>query len=520
MGNIQIDEHADLGCPPGRSGDNGEDALLHSALDAAVANNAEASAINNGTERWSYSELQRQSFRFANWLIQLGVQRGDRVLVRLTNTREFAAILFGCSRIGAVMVPISTEMRQFHLRAVIGDADPRLVVTTDSDVPLMSQVTERPVHALSAVVEQMRKLPMTAPAVPTPAPNDLALLIYTSGSTALPKAVVCPHAQVAFAAHAIAAELGYQTDDVVLCRLPFSFDYGLYQLLLASIAGCEVFVPPADSPDLQLLQWIRRHGVTVVPIVPSLGQMLVRLAGRTSDQTSLRMITNTGAALNEDLIRQLQKAFPNVTIRLMFGITECKRVSILEGDGVLLRPTSVGRPLGGTSVTIVDDDDQPLPPGRTGQIVVRGPHVMAGYWNAPELTMQRFRLDRETGTVALYTGDYGYLDAEGYLYFAGRRDDLFKRRGTRVSVLEIEAAAVDIPGVRAAAVLPPTADGDLVMFVDAALTGPEVLREMSVRLEPAKVPSHCHVVASLPLTPNGKTDKKSLADHLLKGATS
>jgi acyl-CoA synthetase (AMP-forming)/AMP-acid ligase II len=195
----------------------------------------------------------------------------------------------------------------------------------------------------------------------------------------------------------------------------------------------------------------------------------------------------------------------------MFGISECKRVTIMPPAAELDRPGSVGLPLPGTEVVIVDEAGRPVPAGQTGEIVVRGPHVMAGYWRAPEITARTFRPDPGTGQVSLHTGDYGRLDADGYLYFEGRRDDMFKHRGARVSTIEIEAAALDIPGVRGAVAVPPADGEQLTIFVATELAAPAVLRELAARLEAAKVPAVCHVVAEIPLTANGKNERKQLA---------
>jgi acyl-CoA synthetase (AMP-forming)/AMP-acid ligase II len=162
-------------------------------------------------------------------------------------------------------------------------------------------------------------------------------------------------------------------------------------------------------------------------------------------------------------------------------------------------------------VTVVDDDGRPVPPGTLGELVVRGPHVMAGYWRRPELTAQRFRL-AEGLFPELHTGDYGWLDEDGYLYFSGRRDDIYKSRGFRVSATEVEAAALRVAGVRAAAVLPPGGDRpDAVLYVVTDLDRDEVLGRLREQIEPYKVPARCILVETMPLNANGKTDKVALA---------
>lgn len=166
---------------------------------------------------------------------------------------------------------------------------------------------------------------------------------------------------------------------------------------------------------------------------------------------------------------------------------------------------------------ILAADGSELPAGETGEIVAAGPHVMPGYWRAPELTARTFRRDETTGGIRLHTGDHGRLDADGYLYFEGRHDDMFKRKGVRMSTCEIEAAAMDIPGVAAAAVIPPSDTRDLAIYVESDLPPTTVLRELAERLEPQKVPSLCHVVDRLPLTAHGKNATAELT-LLVEGA--
>lgn len=480
---------------------------LHGLLDEAAAAAPRAPAIRDSADGWTYSRLARLSHAVSHWLAERGVSAGDRVLVQASNGRELAAILFGCSRRGAIFVPVNPGMKPFHLRSVFANCEPRIALVDDGTAGAIRQLTEADVHELHAIWPDVEDSP-TSCAGPEVTGRDVAVLNYTSGSTAAPKAVVCPHAQMVFAATAINSMLGYRHDDVIFCRLPLSFDYGLYQILLGCLARAEVIV--ADSgPDL--LGQVRRTGATVVPVVPSLASMLTALAGRDPAPASVRLFTNTGAALPQATIDALRTRFPGARVARMFGTTECKRISIMRPELELERPASVGLPLPGTEVVILDDAGRPRPAGQTGEIVVRGPHVMAGYWRAPEVTARTFRRDERTGQVWLHTGDYGHLDSDGYLYFTGRRDDMFKHKGTRVSTLEIEAAAMDIPGVRGAVVGPPADGGDLEICVATELAPHIVLRELAARLEAPKVPAVCHVVAEIRLTLNGKNERTQLS---------
>ncbi len=494
---------------PGMRSSNGNGDVLHDFLDNTATHHAHASAVTDSSGSWTYAELASASTAIAKWLIDKGVQPGDRVAARAIAHRAVAALLFGCSRIGAIFVPVSPSLKSYQLETILDDAEPALFLTDDP-----SQREWSPVRTHDLVATVMALEAHSRPSAVSDLTNSQqpVLLFYTSGSTAAPKGVLCTHRQVCFAAHAIAERLRYQSGDVVWCRLPLSFDYGLYQILLSTVAGCELVL--ADTcQHAGLLAELRRCGATVVPLVPSLATMLLTLARRHSDRElpPIRLFTNTGEHLPTTTARELRARFPGAGVQMMYGTTECKRISIGDVDGDLTRPNSVGRPLTGTSVQIVDDANLTVPPGEIGEITVRGPHLMTGYWRDPQLTSQTYRTDPATHEWALHTGDYGWLDADGYLYFHARYDNIFKRRATRVSTTEIEAAAEALPGVHTAVATPPTADRDLALYITGTSTPADVLRALRTMLDPAKVPTTCHHLDTLPLTPNGKIDRSHLA---------
>ncbi|MET3805467.1 amino acid adenylation domain-containing protein [Nakamurella sp. UYEF19] len=486
------------------------DAPLFAILAEAAAHHPDRPAVRDSDGDWTYAQLLEQSLRVSGYLQAQGIRRGDRVLVQLPNVREFVALLFGCARGGVAVVPLNPDMKTYHLRAVLSDCSPSLAVATTGRAPDLAEIGGVPVLTTAQLWAELGPVEQSVPAAGHG--EDVGTLIYTSGSTAAPKGVICPQAQMAFAARAIGSQLGYRNDDVVYTRVPLSFDYGMFQIMLSALAGSELVL--AAGPDLTLLNEIREYGATVVPAVPSLSVMLNRLAARDDRPTSLRLVTNTGAALQQSTIDELRARFPGLRVARMYGITECKRVSIMPPEQEFERPASVGRPLPGTTVVILGDDGSEVPTGQVGQIVVDGPNVMGGYWNAPELSEKTFRPDPVTGRTRLFTGDYGSVDSGGYLYFQGRRDDMFKRRGLRMSTIEIEAAATDIPGIRAAAALAPTDTYDLALWVAGDLDAATVKRELADRLEPAKVPAFVRVLDELPVTLNGKPDKKQVAQMM------
>ncbi|SFW81405.1 class I adenylate-forming enzyme family protein [Amycolatopsis australiensis] len=479
--------------------------LLHELLDRRTAATPDAPALARDDLRWTYADLRRRSHTLAAWLAGRGVGRGDRVLVAAPHAPDTVALLYAVSRLGAVYVVVSDRIRPFHLDHILADSEPALVLAADSAAETVSRSTAK-VHKLS-------ELPATGTAeVPASraAGVDILSLIYTSGSTAMPKAVVSTHEQVLFAVSAIAERLGYRAGDRVLCCLPLSFDYGLYQAFLAAEAGACLVLGDEGAAGPALLSTVEREAVTVLPLVPGLGATLARLAARAGRfPASLRLVTNTGAALPAALSARLRELSPDLDVVAMYGLTECKRVSIEDPNAYLTRPGSAGRPLPGTEVLVLDEHGAELPPGQVGQFAVRGPNVMAGYWRAPELTAHRFPRDAY-GRATLLTGDRGKVDEDGNLYFAGRDDDLYKQDGFRVSAVEVEGAAADVDGVTEAAVLPPAGDRPAVLAVTGELDAAQLREGLAERLEPHKIPDRVEVVGALPHGVNGKIDKRAL----------
>ncbi|WP_240649124.1 AMP-binding protein [Streptomyces sp. Z26] len=480
---------------------------LVAVLDRAARLYGGRPAVRDAAGSWTWSRLSAASRRVARNLAEHGVEPGGRVLSVLRPGREFAALLFGVLRAGCSLIPARPESSRFELSHLLDDAQPVLVVADDdAPAPPVGGATVVRAPALLRDGPRPAAVPDTRSAA---APSGEALLLYTSGSTGRPKGIVCPHRAVVFAARAIAERLAYRPEDVVWNRLPLSFDYGLYQLFLCALAGAELVVPPGELSAGETAR-LREAGVTVLPLVPALGAVLARLAERDPRPTRVRLLTNTGAALVGADAARVRAAFPGSALVCMYGMTECKRVTAADPDEDLAYPGTVGRALPGTRLFVVDERGRPRPPGTAGQIVSAGPHVMAGYHNAPEETARRFAPAPDGDGTAVWTGDTGRLDADGRLYFLGRNDDLFKHRGWRMSTLELETALLDVPGVRSAAAAPPAADGVLTVWVATDLTAPEVLRALVERIGAARAPDRCVVLAELPRTAHGKVDRAAL----------
>ena len=490
----------------------GNDGTVVALLEAAARQYGDRAAVRDGDGCWTWGDVSAASRRVAWELTRRQIGPGARVLLAVNPGRAFVAALFGVLRAGATAIPAAAGITGFELGQLLRDARPQLVLTDLAHVRAEATTDTQVADPADLLGTATGPVPDDW-SEPGPDPQGVALLLYTSGSTGRPKGIVCPHRAVAFAVGAIASRLGYRDDDVVWNRLPLSFDYGLYQVFLCALAGAQL-VLPGGTASAQELQGIRDSGATVLPVVPTLAALLSRLTSRDPRPTRVRLVTNTGAALVGAHADGVRSAFPSAAVVCMYGMSEAKRITIADPDEDLRHPGTVGRALPGTRVFVVDAEGRSLPTGEIGEIVAAGPHVMAGYLDAPQEEAERFRPAPDGAGTALFTGDQGRLDADGRLYFVGRTDDLFKRRGWRMSTQELETAMLDVPGVRAAAAVPPDEDGILTVWAVTDLSPRTVLRGLAERLGPAKVPDRCLVLDELPRTTNGKTDRARLRASL------
>jgi long-chain acyl-CoA synthetase len=500
--------------------------MLPSLLDRGAALDPDRVALVCGADRVTYGELHGAVERAASALRALGVSRGDRVAVCLENSVEAAIAIFAIARAGGVFVPVGRTVRAPKLGGIFTDCAP---VAVFCDARAMHVIQEASSAAtpktiiltgdfeagagLPAPIQFRRLLAIGAsePAAPRDGIDlDLAALIYTSGSSGRAKGVMLTHANILAATTSINGYLQNQPSDVILDVLPLSFDYGLYQLFLAFSSGARLVLERAFVYQSAMLDLIRREGVTGLPIVPTLLALLARHNLGEHPLSSLRYVTNTGAPLPPAHIRLLRTSLPHVRIFSMYGLTECKRVSYLDPSEIEARPDSVGKPMDNVEVFVRDDNGR-LASAGVGELVVRGSNVMQGYWGLPSETARVLEPGPYPDQYLLRTGDRFRIDADGYMYFEARLDDMIKCRGQRVSPKEVENVLYELPGVTGASVFG-IHDEVLgtavkaVVAVDPAvtLTEHEVLRHCAARLEDFMVPKEVEFVASLPTTESGK----------------
>ncbi len=511
--------------------------LLHSFLDRAIAATPDKTAVISAGKHHSYREVGELADAIAVALQGQGVKRGDRVAILLDNTVEAVAAMFGILRMGGIFMVINPQTKQDKLTYVLENSGAAALITisnfraawhgavlavTDCRTVLVAN-TEADTEEDGRKFLSLSKVFAAPHAKPAPSgviDYDLASLIYTSGSTGRPKGVMLSHVNMFTAGNSIAQYLELKSDDRIVCALPLAFDYGLYQVILAFNVGATVVLEKSFAFPVKVLETMVKEKVTVFPGIPTIFTMLLNLETLGNfDLSALRTITNTAMALPVTQIADLRKAFPKVRLYSMYGLTECKRVSYLPPEQLDIRPTSVGKGMPNEEVWLVNEAGERLPNGSTGELVIRGSNVMRGYWKAPELTAEKLKPGPLPGELILYSGDIFRTDAEGWLYFEGRRDDLIKSRGQRVSPREIEDTLYRMPAILEAAVIgvPDPLFGQAIKaFVSLrpgqAVTPKQIQLHCRELLEDHMVPKDVVILDSLPKTESGKIRKTGLAD--------
>lgn len=485
----------------------------------------------------TYRDIEKLANKMANALTDSGVERGDRVAIFLDNCVETVVSIFGILKAGAVFLVVNRTTKADKLKFILNNCRAKGIITDrNAASPLSSIVSDTP-HLQFLVMKngypkdvrfdskQCLSLQEFLDTAPTAAPPrktisiDLASIIYTSGSTGYPKGVTLTHLNMVTAATSITQYLDNIPSDIILNVLPLSFDYGLYQMLMAFKIGGRLVLEKSFTYPYKVINLMLQERVTGFPGVPTIFSILLQLEDiKKIDFKDLRYITNTGAALPVDHIRRIRETFPKATLYSMYGLTECKRVSYLPPEELDRRPASVGKGMPNEEVFLVDDSGQRITTSDTvGELVVRGANVMVGYWENPEETAKCLKPGLYPWEKALYTGDLFKMDEDGFLYFVGRKDDIIKSRGEKVSPKEVENVLHALSGVLHAAVIgiPDEVLGQAVKaFIvpknGASLTEKDVLTHCRANLEDFMVPKHVEFREELEQTSSGKIKKTNL----------
>ncbi|MCZ2458008.1 MAG: AMP-binding protein [Chitinophagales bacterium] len=511
------------------------EALLNSAHD-----DPEKIAVIVKGISYPYKRLKEEAMNFAGYLCKAGLKKGDRVAIYLDNSWENILAIYATSLAGGVFLVINPQTKADKLKFILNDSGSKFLVTASilrhEFIPAVKEtgtLQEMIIAGDPLPTDEERNLkqvsfaeavtgPVEDVKMPIVIPNDLAALIYTSGSTGFPKGVMMTHQSMVFASWSLIQYLRLNENDRIILLLPLAFDYGLYQLLMAITIGGTLIVEQSFIFLASVCENIKKYKPTVFPGVPTIYSMLISYCKKNNISfESVGKVTNTAAALPDEMTPDLKHIFPNALIFKMYGLTECKRVCYLEPELVDSKPGSVGKAIPGTEVFLLSPDGNPVAAGEPGILHIRGPHVMSGYWNREDLSREMLKPWKLPGEKVLCSNDWFKMDEEGFLYFLGRNDDIIKTRGEKVSPAEVENIIYSIEGVREAVVMgsPDELLGESVIAVvtlkeGVSLEEKAIHRYCVSRLESFMVPEKIILLEEMPKSPNGKIDKKELKNML------
>jgi acyl-CoA ligase (AMP-forming) (exosortase A-associated) len=518
--------------------------LLHNLITRAALRTPEAPALTYGKASLNYGELQAAINDFSDGLIGLGLQRGERVAIYLEKRFETVIASFGAPAAGGTFVPLNPLLKAEQVAYILRDCNVRVLLTSPERLALLTDALTQ-CHDLRHVVvlDSPEPLPVASPLsyfrwsalLDLPArpghrviDTDVVGILYTSGSTGKPKGVVLSHRNMVAGAKSVASYLENRPDDTLLAALPLSFDAGFSQLTTAFHVGARVvllnYLLPRD-----VIKAIEAEKVTGLTAVPPLYIQLTQLSWPDSITEHLRYFANTGGRMPRETLNSLRRHLPKSKPFLMYGLTEAFRSTFLPPEEVDHRPDSIGKAIPNAEILVLREDGTPCAPNEPGELVHRGALVGMGYWNDPEKTAERYKPlpahapGREAGLVlpeiAVFSGDTVKMDEEGFLYFIGRRDEMMKTSGYRVSPTEVEEIlyATKMVGECVAFGVDNDRLGQAIQVIATppaqnALDVAALLAECRSHMPAYMVPAGIEVRnGPLPRNPNGKIDRKSLS---------
>ncbi len=516
--------------------------LVHELILTAAENRPKAMALKAGGLEMSYRALADDIAQAANLLLGLGLERFGRVAVYMEKRIDAVVALFGAAAAGGVFVPVNPLLKAEQVAYILQDCNVRILVTTPERLELLRPVLTGCPDLQSVVVVTDRANTLveglncvswtertnTAHRAPHRVIDaDMAAILYTSGSTGKPKGVVLSHRNLVAGAESVSQYLENTPQDRILSVLPLSFDYGLSQFTTAFHSGaCVVLMNYLFPRDV--IRIVEQEKITGLAAVPPLWVQLAQLDWPEGVSQHLRYFTNSGGRMPVHTLAALRGKLPQTRPFLMYGLTEAFRSTYLPPDEADKRPDSIGRAIPNAEILVVRPDGSPCAPDEEGELVHRGVHVALGYWNDVEKTAERFKPapglpdGLPMPEIAVWSGDTVKMDQAGFLYFIGRRDEMIKTSGYRVSPTEVEEVVYDtdlVVEVAALGVDHPVLGQAVVLVVYApgqeATLGEKLLAECKRQLPAFMVPARIITKnEALPRNPNGKIDRKQLAFEL------
>lgn len=523
-----------------------ESTLLHELVAVAAERTPDAPALTYGAQTLGYGELGGAVRGFASGLMALGLGRGERVAIYLEKRFETVVASFGAPAAGGVFVPLNPLLKPEQVGFILRDCDVRVLVTSPERLAQLGDVlTQCP---------SLRHVVLTSGAGSAPVPvhdwaallssparaghrvidTDMTAILYTSGSTGRPKGVVLSHRNMVAGGKSVASYLENRASDTLLAALPLSFDAGFSQLTTGFHSGARVvllnYLLPRD-----VLKAMEREKVTGLTAVPPLYIQLTQLEWPAAIDANLRYFANTGGRMPRATLDLLRAKAPSAKPFLMYGLTEAFRSTYLPPEEVDRRPDSIGKAIPNAEILVLREDGSECGPEEPGELVHRGALVGLGYWNDAEKTAERYKPlpagvgGREGGLqlpeFAVFSGDTVRRDAEGFLYFVGRRDEMMKTSGYRVSPTEVEEVlyATGLVGECVAFGVHHDSLGQAIQVIATPPEGaadldlPALTAACKARMPAYMVPHGIDArTGPLPRNPNGKIDRKTLSTDWLE----
>jgi long-chain acyl-CoA synthetase len=489
---------------------------LAESLITTAARNPSAPALRLDTDVITYADLEDAARRVAGGLVERGLEPGDRVGLMLPNVPQFAAAYYGVLYAGGAVVPMNTLLKEREITYYLGDSSAKLVIGWH-EIGAVLEPAAAQVGALCILMDGDSLAGPLSDAEPLPdvsdrAASDDAVILYTSGTTGRPKGAQLTHANLAINADVSSQLFSLGPDDVVLGTLPLFHAFGQTCGLNAVIgSGASLALIPRFDAG-RALSAVERDRVTVFEGVPTMFSALLHHPDReTVDSSTLRVCVSGGAAMPTELLRDFEGAFGCVILE-GYGLSETSPVASFNHPHRARKPGSIGTPIEGVEMRLVDQDRRVAQPGEVGEIAIRGHNVMKGYWNRPDATAEAIDPDGW-----FYSGDLARVDQDGYYFIVDRKKELIIRGGYNVYPREIEEVLYEHPAVREAAVIG-VAHAELGEEVAAAVslkpgceaTPTELQAFVKANVAAYKYPRHVWIVDELPKGPTGKILKREI----------
>lgn len=518
--------------------------LLHEFITRAAEQHADGEAVVVKDNRLTYEQLEEQVAVTAAGLVGAGLQRHDRVSIYLTKQLECVTGMFGAARAGGIFIPVNPVLKAQQVAHILKDSGSRVLITTADRYASLGQVLrecpdlrlvvlndgkgdEAPPHDACRVLDWNGLIGSATGSPHRMISSDAVAILYTSGSTGNPKGVVLSHRNMVAGGEIVSSYIENRPSDRILAVLPFGFDAGFSQLSTAFCTGATVVLHDYFMAR-DVLKIVASEKITGITGVPPLWIQIAEQDWTEKESSTVRYFANTGGKMPRSLLARLRECFPSAKPYLMYGLTEAFRSTYLPPEEVDRRPDSIGKAIPDNEILVVREDGSLCDPHEPGELVHRGSLVSMGYWNNPEKTAERFKPlmgvspNRSHTETAVWSGDIAKKDEDGFLYFVGRKDDMIKTSGYRVSPTEVEemayasglvaeAAAIGVEddrlGQRIVLVVAPTKSGK--QDTDA------LLQHMKKDMPAFMVPSAIEWRAGLPRNPNGKINRKLIAQEMV-----